>query len=1084
MKIFKHLAGVEGFYCLKKPLIIMKLTLGLILVFNLQILANGYSQTRVSLNLKSADFKKVISEIERKTSYHFIFSERKIPVKQYTNINVADVDVLTLVGRLLDGTLFTYQKLPNNLIAIVPNGTVVRDVKVTGKVLDETGQPLIGASVRIKGLKGGASTDSKGAFTLSVPDNAILIVSFLDYITQEVPVNGQTSITVKLQPSEKSLNEVVVVGYGTQKKSDVTGSIASVDASAIAKAATTDATGALQGRMPGVVVVKNVARPGAGYSINIRGTHSIGGSNSPLFVIDGIPTTSGLNDLNPTDIDKIDVLKDASATAIYGSRGANGVVIVTTKRGKAGKTSISYDAYAGVKVASNLPEMFNGAEFVQFRTDMFTAQGKDVSRNNTSFFSPAQWKNIDEGRYTDWIDLILKNALQMNHNVTASGGDDKTLFAISAGMLREDGNIEGQNFNRYSIRGNVDRKINDKWKAGLNLYLSQNIANEGSFEALRSAYRLPQAVYPYDENGAPVFKVYGGNSVTNPLFEAENEIRRKRNFRAFGNIYVQVEPIKDLLIKSTISPSYVGIRQGEYYGSQSKDRQGSLPIRAVNASNEQFIWVLDNQISYEKLMGKHKFAGTLVQSMQKDRYETSTLEAEGMPYKSLWYNMATGSTVRNYGSSFIKSTLVSGMGRLNYSYDDRYLVTATGRWDGSSRLAAGNQWGFFPSASIAWRITQEDFMKDLTAFNNLKLRLSYGITGNDRVDAYSTQATLGQTFYDFGGTIASGYAPNQLANKNLSWEKTKELNLGLDFGILKDRISGSVDVYDRLIENILMNRQLPVPSGWSFITDNIGKLKNKGVELGLNTINVQSDKFSWRTDIVYDVNKNEILELYGAKKDDIGSSLFIGEPVQVNYNYVFDGIWQLGEEAQAAKYSQKPGQIRVKDLNNDGIINGSDKQIIGKRIPRWTGSIGNTFKYGNVDLYVMAYTRQGEQFVSSFDATFMNYTQDYNQVKVDYWTPSNPSQTYFQPGNPGPYANIPTYRDVSFVRIANITLGYNLPKTLLTKINVKNLRVYATATNPFTFTKYEGFDPEWAINNSFGTAVSPTAYLFGINLGF
>ena len=960
------------------------------------------------------------------------------------------------------------------------------EITINGKVTDEKGESLPGVSIILKGTQRGTVTDIEGAYSFNVPDkSAILVFSYVGYLQKEVPVGSQTNIMVQLLADNKTLEEVVVVGYGTQKKSDVTGAIASVDNVKIARAATPDASGALQGTMPGVVVVKNVGKPGSGYNINIRGVSSIGGTNSPLFVIDGIPTTSGLNDLNPADIEKIDILKDASATAIYGSRGAKGVVIVTTKRGKSGKTSISYDAYMGVRTPTNLPEMLDGAGYVAFRTEMFKAQGKDISRNNTNFFTPEQWKNIDEGKFTDWPRLLLQNGLQMNHNLTASGGDEKTRFAISAGLLQEDGNVKPEQFKRYTLRGNVDRQITDKWKAGLNVYFSQSLQDLGSSEALRSAYRLPPMTYPYDQSGELAFRVYGTNSVTNPLFDRENEIRQSRNARTFGNIYVQVQPIKNLALKSTISPNYSAQRSGFYYGPLSKQSLGgSVPTQASNASTELLSWVLDNQAIYDTQFGDHKLTATVVQSMQKDREESSAITVDGLPYKSLWYRLESGGRVLNYSSSFVKSTLASAMGRVNYSYKDRYLLTATGRWDGSSKLAPGNQWGFFPSASVAWRLSEEQFIKTIPQINDLKLRVSYGITGNDRVSAYSTQAALGQTFYDFGGTFAQGYAPSQLPNKNLTWETTNEINAGVDFGLFNNRVSGSLDVYNRVIDNILLSRQLPAPAGFNSITDNIGKLKNSGIELGLSTINVHAGKFIWKSDFVFDKNKNQILELNGGKKDDVGNKWFIGQPVQVNYDYVFDGVWQQNQIEEAKRYNQTPGQVRVKDLDGNGVINATDRAIIGKRVPSWTGSFSNTFRYGNLELFVQAITRRGEQYASSFDATLMNYNQDYNQVKVDYWTASNPSQTYFQPGNPGPYTVIPTYRNVDFTRISNITLGYNLPNSLIRKFQISNLRLYATATNPFVFTKYEGFDPEWAATNTYGTAVSTSTYLFGINLSF
>ncbi|TDE17141.1 TonB-dependent receptor [Dyadobacter psychrotolerans] len=1090
----------------KSRLIMKLLGVPIVIILGLATLAlakDGNAQDlmkrSVTIEFNNREITKVLTSIGHKTNVRFTYLPGIFPVDAKVSVKFRNVSLENVLHHILDPYNVDYQTSGEFIIlkknSASPKSSVLDlkeevfrndDITVSGKVTDDKGESLPGVSIILKGTQRGTVTDVEGAFSFNVPDKAsILVFSYVGYLQKEIQVGSQTSLTVQLAVDNKTLEEIVVVGYGSQKKSDVTGAIASLDGTKIARAATPDATGALQGQMPGVVVVKNVGKPGSGYNINIRGISSIGGSNSPLFVIDGIPTTTGMNELNPADIEKIDILKDASATAIYGSRGAKGVVIVTTKRGKSGKTSISYDAYAGVRTPTHLPEMFNGSEYVAFRTEMFKAQGKDVSRNNTTFFTPEQWKNIDEGKFTDWPKLILKNGLQMNHNITASGGDDKTRFAISAGLLQEDGNVKPEQFKRYTLRGNVDRQISAKWKAGLNMYFSQNLTNLGSSEALRSAYRLPPMAYPYDQTGAPAFRVYGTNSVTNPLFDQDNEIRQSRNSRTFGNIYVQVEPIKNLTLKSTISPNYSTERSGFYFGPLTKQSLGgSVPTQASNSSQEQLTWVLDNQATYEAQFGVHKLTATVVQSMQKDRTETSTITVDGIPYKSLWYNLATGGRVLGYGSGYVKSTLASAMGRVNYSYKEKYLLTATGRWDGSSRLAEGNQWGFFPSASLAWRISEEQFIKTVSAINDLKLRVSYGVTGNDRVNPYSTQAALGQTFYDFGGVFAPGYAPNQLPNKNLTWETTHEINVGLDFGFFSNRISGSIDVYNRLIDNILLSRQLPAPSGFSSITDNVGKLKNSGIELGLSSINVHAGKFMWKTDFVFDKNKNKILELNGGKKDDVGNKLFIGQPVQVNYDYVFDGIWQQDQLEAAKKYNQTPGQIRVKDLDGNGVINASDRQIIGKRIPTWTGSFSNTFRYGNLDLYIMLYTRRGEQYVSSFDATLMNYNQDYNQVKVDYWTASNPSQTHFQPGNPGPYTVIPTYRKVDFTRVGNITLGYNLPTGLIQKFKISNLRVYATATNPFLFTKYEGFDPEWPATNTYGTAVSTSSYLFGINLAF
>jgi TonB-dependent starch-binding outer membrane protein SusC len=976
---------------------------------------------------------------------------------------------------------------------------------VKGIVHGENNQPLINASVVIRNSQSnftsGTKTDTAGIFTFRVPAGGpygftITNVGYEPQTLSGYNLKAGTTFTldVSMKATAGSLEQVVVVGYGTQRRANVTGAIASVNATTITRAATPDATGALQGNVPGAVVVKNVGKPGSGYSINIRGISSFGGTNSPLFIIDGIPTTSGINDLNPADIEKIDILKDASATAIYGSRGAKGVVIVTTKRGKAGRTAISYDGYMGVRTPNNLPDMMNGPEYVAFRTQQFLAQGRDTSRSNAAFFTPQQWKNIGEGRFTDWPSLLLKDGLQMNHNVTASGGDEKTRFSLGAGILREEGNVRPEDFKRYSFRGNVDRQINEKWKAGISFYASQSLQNQGSYETLRSAYRLPPTVSPYDSTGAKVFRVLGGDGVTNPFFDQENDIRENRFFRTFGNLYIQVEPIRHLTLKTTLSPNVYRERTAWLIGSLSKEGAGAGGYtRATNNTLEQITWLWDNQAIYEREFGGvHKLTATAIQSLQKDRIESSGADVYNLPYNSLWYNLGSatntdfsgtfrGPTVR---SNFTKYTLASARGRINYSYKDKYLFTALGTWDGSSRLAEGNKWGFFPSASVKWRIAQEEFMQNITAVNDLSLRVSYGASGNDRVDAYSTQATLGSSAYHFGSALAQGYSPSRLANKELTWETTHEINVGVDFSLLKNRIYGTVDLYNRKIDNILLARALPAPSGWSSVNANIGKLRNQGIEVGLSTINIQRGKFYWKSDFVFDANKNEILETANGKRDDVGNRLFIGQPVQVNYDYVFDGIWQVGDKDAAAKYNQKPGQVRVKDIDNNGVINAADRQIIGKRVPDWTGSFANTFRYGNVDLYVLVYTRRGEQFNSVFDASFMNYNQIYKQVKVDYWTPENPSQTHFQPGNPGSFVNAAYYRKSDFIRVNNITLGYTFPNSLLQKVGVNSFRIYATALNPIMFTDYQGFDTEWTSQNTYGTAVSTASYLFGVNLSF
>ncbi len=961
--------------------------------------------------------------------------------------------------------------------------------KVTGQVTDEQGEPIIGASVKIVGTTQGIVTDLDGNFTLDAPSKVTLEISYIGFLSQKVAATPGSPVRVTLHSDEQALDEVVVVGYGSVKRSDVTGSVSSLDASSITSASQTNAIDAMQGRISGVNITRNAARPGGSYNIVIRGKSSINNSNEPLWVIDGIPTSSDARDLNPADIEKIDVLKDASATAIYGSRGANGVVIVTTKRGKEGKFSINYDGYYGARVASNLPNMMNGDEFVKFRTDLFQSQGKSTDRSNAEFFTPEEWERIDNGIYTDWIDLVMRTGQQYSNTITASGGDAKGTFSLGIGQLHEEGTVRDQDYNRYNLHLNVNRKFLKSWEMGGSLYFTYSKQNEGSYETLRSAYRLPQVAYPYDADGNLTYHVFRNDATTNPLLEStdDGEHRENKRYRVFGNVYLQYKPFKDLTLKTQFAPQMLYTRNGVLVGTNAKNSSGNSAIVEVKY-NQSLYWsyVWDNQLTYDKQFDKHHLNASLVQSIQMEQWETSGQSAKNFPFNSYWYNIGSAGLSNQTASTtnFQKRTLASVLARVQYSYNDRYLLTVSGRYDGSSRLADGNKWSFFPSTALAWRMTEEDFMKPLTAISNLKLRLSYGVTGNDAVSIYGTQSGVSRLNYDYGGNVIAAYYKSGLANKNLTWEKTHEINVGLDFGFFRNRINGSIDIYQRDAKDLIMKRNIPSTTGWTSIWDNIGWVRNRGVELALNTVNIQSKNFGWETNITFSKNNNKIVELYNGKQDDVANKWFIGEPLDVNYDYVYDGIWQSNEADEAAKYGQSPGQVKVKDLDSNGVINSDDKRIIGQRSPKWIGSITNTFTYKNFDLSVYIYTQQGAQLQDAFMSAYMTYEGNYKQVSVDYWTPENPSTKYPQPGNKGKYFDSMRYVDVSFVRVGSITLGYNLPKSLLEKVNVKQARLYVTTNNPFTFTSYKGFDPEWATQNTWGTATGYTTYLVGAKVEF
>ena len=1057
-----------------------------------------YSQTsNVSVKVDNKTVEEVLRSIERQSSYGFVYNNRYVDVKRRVSVSTNNTDILKVLDKVFAGTNVSYSVLDNKIVLSTEKSKVSSFVKssnetykIKGVVVDGNGETIIGASVLQKGTTNGTITDVDGNFELNVSDkDIVLIISYIGYAKQEIKVQAGKVVKIVLKEDSQALDEVVVVGYGTVKRSDLTGSVSSLSSETLTASSQTNAIDAMQGKISGVNITRNAARPGGSYNIVIRGKSSINNSNTPLWVIDGIPTSSDASDLNPADIEKIDILKDASATAIYGSRGANGVVIVTTKQGKEGKFSINYDGYYGVRTASNLPDMMDGDQYVKFRTELFKTQGKSTERSNAEFFTPTEWERIDNKNYTDWIDLTMRSGQQYSNTITASGGDANGTFSVGIGQLHEEGTVRDQDFNRYNLHLNVNRKFLKSWEMGGSLYFTYSKQNEGSYETLREAYRLPQVAYPYDEDGNLTYHVYRNDNCTNPLMESgkNGEHRENKRYRTFGNIYLQFKPFDGLTLKSNFSPQMLYKREGVYIGVDAKNSNG----KAENVTSDfyqttfwSYVW--DNQASYAKRFGDHNINANFVQSIQMEQWEYSNQSAKNFPFNSLWYNLdAAGlSNVTESGTDFQKRTLSSFLGRLQYSYKDRYLFTASGRYDGSSRLADGNKWAFFPSAAFAWRVSEEKFMKDFNDLSNLKLRLSYGLTGNDAVSIYGTQSGVSQKNYDFGGSIASSYYKSGLANENLSWEKTREINVGIDYGFFNNRINGAIDIYQRDAKDLIMKRNLPSTSGWSSIWDNIGWVRNRGIELSLNTINIQGKKFSWDTNITFSSNKNKIVELYGEKKDDVSNKWFIGEALDVNYDYVFDGIWQTEDASEAAKYGQKPGQVKVKDIDGNGVIDADDKEILGQRSPKWIGSITNTFTYKNVDLSVYIYTQQGAQFQDSFMSSFMTYEGNYKQVDVDYWTADNPSNSYPQPGNKGKYYNAMRYQDVSFVRVGSISLGYTFPKELLKTANIKNLRVYFTTNNPFTFSSYKGFDPEWASQNSWGTATGYTTYLAGVKLEF
>ncbi|HET9505429.1 MAG TPA: TonB-dependent receptor [Hymenobacter sp.] len=1031
-------------------------------------------------------------------------------------------------------------------------------VTITGKVTSADGkEELPGVTVLLKGTNNGTGTGPDGSYTLQVPaTGGTLIFSYVGYATQEVQIAGQSVVNVRLQGEAKGLDEVVVVGYGSQKKSDVTGALSSVSAKEIQQVQTQNLTQALQGRAAGVDVAGGNFRPGEVPSIRIRGNRSVRASNEPLYVVDGIPLAqgTGLNDFNPQDIQSVEILKDASATAIYGSRGANGVIIVTTKRGQEGKFSINYNTYFSADRAARTLDLFSGGGFLEVQREAYRTNGTygalyaDPARDFALFGAKDlnAWEGIADGyewvdranrvvatrattdaekalygasvtqipiydaskvRTTDWQDLALRTALTQNHQLSASGGTDKLRASVAVGYLKQNGIQRGQDFARYNARATLDLKVNPYITLGASTNASLAVQNYGPDIYGRAAGQLPYAV-PYAPDGSFITNPGGDPLIFNPLREQDNAFNERRVTRFFGSFYADVNLafVKGLRYRLNVGPDFRNNRTGTFQSARAIARDAGGPNSISAASYDQsqnFTYVVENLLFYDRQFGdKHSLGLTALQSVQADRGEGSSVSALNLPYDSQkWYNL--GSTYRaaaqGFGSSFSARQLASWMGRANYGYLDRYLLTLTGRADASSVLADNNKWSFFPSVAVAWKIQQESFLRDVAVVSELKLRGGYGTVGQASVDPYTTGGTLQQSAYAFNETPAYGYSPTPGTlpgtlggnpNRQLRWERTSTLNVGLDFGFFKNRITGSVEVYRANTTDLLLPRALPAVSGVVSSLQNIGATRNSGIEVGMTTVNVEKKNFRWSTDYVFTRNKEEFVSLGSGAGSDVGNRWFIGQPLGVYYNYQNNGIWQTSEADEARKFGARPGDTKVVDQDGNNLINANDFVILGSNRPKWSGSINNVFTYKAFELSFLVYARVGQLLSSGY---VPGLGGRYPGLAVDYWTPTNPSNEYPRPAlgqddatNSGGYA----FQSGSFVRVRNISLTYTVPPAISTKLRASNLAIYVNAVNPFLFTKFRGLDPEASdVGSTSGERVQARnlgtkSLIVGLRLGF
>ena len=992
--------------------------------------------------------------------------------------------------------------------------------RIAGRVSTDGGRSLPGIQVTVTGTTLGAVTDSGGQYNIrNVPaGNHSVLARGIGYAsgTKSVVVAAGQTVTVDftLTTSAAQLNPVVVVGYGTQDIRSVTGAVSTVQAAQLKDVPTSDPMKALQGRVAGVEIVASSNEPGAAMNVRIRGVRSLTANNDPLYVVDGIPITGGIQDFNPEMIESIDVLKDASATAIYGSRGANGVIIVTTKKApRDGGMHASYstDMYYGSQAPVRLVPMMNLQQYVRYMKDAAAANNQDTSL--AKIFTAKQQFAIANNISTDWQKAVLRDGLQrsVQGGVTGSNGD--TRYNVSGNYFGQRGLIPGQGYTRGAGFASIDHS-SGRFNMGLTTNGSRIDTDQGEGGA---AYGNVFAMTPLgrplnymnpDSAGLLDPRPDDDPLNINPVLENQSAIRQQVVNRVFGSAYAEYKIAEGLTYRMNFGPDYTQLTNGCFNGpwthgtcanlGANSSNQGQPP-QAGQFNQQDFSYTLDNLVHLDRALGSlHRFDVTGLYSIQHDRFTKDSLYATNLPYTTqLWYDLGSG-TAGNEVSRISEWSLRSYMGRVNYTLADRYSFSFTERADGSSRLAPGHKWAYFPSFGAAWQVGDEPIMRGLTFLNALKLRGSYGTTGNTAINPYQTEGTLASRLYTFGTTRVRGYKPGSIPNPDLGWEKTDQTDVGIDYAIFNSRISGTIDGYKYNTHDLLLTRLLPVTSGFTQTLQNIGATKNTGVELSLSTLNIRNWRgLSWTSDINWAHNKNEITALASGATSDIGNLWFIGHPInlcitgglctdpqrRVFYDYKYLGVWQFADSVAMKAFNAngstfKFGDPRVADINHDGKINADDRTFVGDSYPAWTGSFSNRITYHGFDFSGLITAKWKYTFI---DGTPRSYFGRFNNVAdLDYWTPTNPTNK-----NPAPttgavdrlYASTRLYLDGSHWRIRNLTAGYTFDQRFTRRLGVQSVRLYGTAQDPYIHSDYIGIDPEVA-----GAVPTVRTLLLGSNI--
>lgn len=1062
-------------------------------LFGRDISHQGIENTKVSISLKDEFLVRIFTEIESQTDFVFVYDEQVIDNQDKFSLEFKDASVADVLKELSRQGGLQFKPINNNITVrrrydrSSSFHKTISEKIISGVVKDAaSGEPLPFVNVSIRGTTDGTVSAVDGTYSLSIPEGEYeIIFSFTGYMTKTVIVSNETVINISMEEDPILLDGVVVIGYGTQKKSDITGAVASMPKDRLEMVPNINIGQALQGSVAGVMVNQSTAGAVPAQSIMIRGRNSILAGNEPLIVLDGVPYVGQISDININNIESIEVLKDASSTAIYGSRGSNGVILITTKTGADDKLQITYDGYYSIQDFTKLPDLMNGEEFYQYK---LVRDPGNISDGETEIYESGEW--------VDWADLALRKGHSTQHSLAVSGGLKNVKYYISGNYLGVQGLVINDSYERITGRINVDVQVTDWLSVGTRTQIT-SADKSGASPSLGSGiqganiFDFNPLSRVYDDNGdLIIYPQYWDTYFPNPLAPTLFE-NIDRSYQVVSNNFAVVDfPfITGLSYRINTGITKIFSNEGTYRGRNTKqglEAEGQSETERAEESST----VIENILSYKRDFGLHNVFATALYSFQENSRNSNSVNAQRFPNDFLtWYSAAQAEIVIP-GYSYNRSILLSQMLRLNYSYNDKYLLTLTGRRDGYSGFGENSKWGLFPSVALGWNLGNEDFFPYKELFSYLKIRTSYGLNGNQGVNAYQTIARLEEYNIVAQKKTYPGYRPGTLGIDNLGWESSRTLNVGLDFGLFQDRIEGSLNLYRTNTFDLLLNRTISGVHGITSIAQNIGETKSHGIEVSIESRNIVKDNFKWSTNVNMNYDRNEIVSLYGSldeqgnEIDDVANSWFIGQPISANYHWVWDGVWQTDEAELAQTFASEPGFVKVKDINGDQKITADDRQIIGQRDPKFFWGMTNTFEYDNFQLSVFMHGVHGVTRVNQLMRD--NGLQGVRDATTNknWWTPENPTNEWIKNDYDAQRVNgtsINYFEDASFVRVKDISLSYNFPQGLIGKFGIDRFRVFVTGRNLFTITKWRGLDPELESQRA---APLQNEYVFGFNLGF